>query len=707
MAEAAPGRLCPPPPVPPPSTITAPPEPGVTAAEADEVLREEGMIELRGNVELQRDGRRVMAGRLHLDQATDRAWLDGGVYLATEEFLIHGERGETSLDTGAFTIDKARYHQRLLPAQGRAQRIARGTDGVARIDHGTFSTCPPEAEAWRLQAGSVTLDPAARQGTARNVSLWFHGVPLLYTPWFTFPLGDERKSGFLAPRVGQSSSSGTEVALPWYWNAAPNFDATLTPGLRQRRGGQFISQWRWLNRQGFWQLDHEYLPDDRLHGATRAFTRIQHDGRVGSNWGTAMDISSASDDEYFDDLGDELLLTSQTHLLRRADLVWREGNTRLRIRAQEYQTLDPTIDPANRPYEQKPRLTLNTHGDSGRWRLELDSEAVRYERDAGDTGDRLRIVPAISHPIERPGWFVRPRVAVDHTSYNLDRVDAGEPERIDRTLPISSLDAGLVFERPTERYRQTLEPRLFYVHVPYEDQDDIPLFDTARYDFSFSQLFRERQFTGGDRIGDADRLTIALTSRLLDAGDGRELLRASIGGIRHFSDRRVTLEPDDPIDDSTNSDLLAEFAVQPGPSWLLDSTVQWNPRDSEATRAAARIGYRGPAGGILNLGWRYRLDEQDQIDTSFAWPVHPRWQLLGRLTHSLQTSRNLEALAAVEYRSCCWSVRGVARRHVREDGEEFADAFYIELVLHGLGSLGDDAGRLFERAILGYRDTLD
>lgn len=705
--------LCPPPPPPALLTIDPPAQAGTMEATADRASRHGSVVTLQGDAEMIEAGRRASSEHMRIDRATGNAEFRERVNLTTDQILVEAERGTLQTDSGAFRFDEAHYHERSIGAQGAARRITRDEDRVTRLEDATFSTCPRQQQDWYLSAGSVALDPDTRQGTARNVSLRFYGVPLFYSPWLRFPLGDERMSGFLAPRVGQSTSSGLEVATPWYWNAAPNFDATLTPVYLQRRGGQLRSQWRWLNRQGFWQLDNEFLPDDRRFGDDRMLTQLQHDGRLGRNWRTELDISSASDPTYFDDLGDDLDLTSRTHLLRRADLHWRSGATRFRARAQTYQTLDETIPGSSRPYEQVPQLRLDTRDHAaGPLALDLDSEAVQWERVDSTTGTRLRATPAVRAPIERPGWFLRPRLALDHTSYRLDRA-AADPgrESISRTLPITSLDTGLRFERPAGRFRQTLEPRAFYVHIPSENQDDIPLFDTGRYDFSFSQLFRERRFAGGDRIGDANRLALALTSRLLDRRDGREVLRGSIGGIRHFADREVQLTAREPEERAT-SDLIAEVAFSPTRAWRAAATVQWDPELEETRRTATRLAYRGPRGGIGNLGWRSRRAEtgdieQNQIDASFAWPLNPRWSLLGRVNHSLEAERNLEALGGVEYRSCCWSIRGVAREYVTDRGEETATAVYIELVLRGLGGVGDDAGGIFERAILGYGDPDD
>lgn len=698
--------LCPVPAPLPQVDAPAPQAPGEIRAEADSAESAGPVTTLEGNAALRRDDQSLAADRVRVDRASGHAEAAGNVVFTTPELGVHADQGFADLDSGALAVDQARYRLPSYPAQGRADRLARDERGVSLLEDGTWSSCPPEAEAWHLAAGHVTLDPNTRQGTARDVSLWFKGVPLFYSPWFRFPLGNERMSGFLAPRIGRSSDSGAEFSVPWYWNAAPNFDATLTPRWLQRRGTQLQSEWRWLGPLGTWQLNNEYLPDDDLAGEDRSLTQLRQQADFGA-WDTDIDAAWASDRDYFDDLGTSLSLSSQTHLRRRGDLRWRGDAGRFRLRADAYQTLDESISPENRPYERLPQLTFSRDDRRGALETDFDSELVRFEREASDpAATRLRLTPAVTLGAETPGWFLRPRLAIDHTSYQLDRIGPERPERIDRTLPIASLDAGLVLDRFGSRYQQTLEPRAFYVYVPEEDQSDIPLFDTGEYGFSFSQLFRERRFTGGDRVGDTNRLTLALTSRLLSRDSGRELLRGSIGGIRYFEDREVTLPNREPEVGDT-SDLIAELAASPSPYWRGRVSVQWEPETEVVGKQNAAVGYRGPGGGVANLGYRYRRDrfdeaQQEQVDLSFAWPLSPRWGVVARSNYSLLDERTVESLAGIEYNSCCWRLRTVAREYITDNGDDTSEAIYIELVLKGLGGVGDETGSLLERAILGY-----
>ncbi len=677
VARAQGGPLCPVPAPLPDIDAPVPSSPDETTAAGDRVESAGPLTTLEGNAAIRQGEHALSADRIQFDRGSSHAQASGNVVFTTADLEIRADEGAANLDTGALAADDSRYRMPSLPAQGRAQRLARGDRGVSTLQGGTFSTCPAEAEAWHLASSEVTLDPTIRQGTARNVSLWFKGVPLFYSPWFRFPLGDARLSGFLAPRLGRSNDGGADIALPWYWNAAPNFDATLTPRLIERRGEQLQQQWRWLGPAGYWQLDNEYLPDDELAGEDRVLTRLEQHASFG-NWSTDVEAARASDPAYFEDLGTRLALSSQTHLRQRGDVNWNGDAGRFRLRAERYQTLDQTIAPRNRPYQRMPQVTFQT----------------------GDNRGALATWAA-----ETPGWFVRPRLAVDHTSYRVDQVGPNQRRDISRTLPIASLDTGLVLDRFGNDYRQTLEPRAFYVHIPDEEQSDIPLFDTGEYGFSFSQLFRERRFTGGDRIGDANRLSLALTSRVLSRATGREVLRGSIGAIRHFDEREVSVDGTPDTDET--SDLIAEVGASPIPHWNGRITVQWDSETDVVGKRNASLRYRGPRGGVANLGYRLRRNDndqvnQEQVDLSFAWPISPRWEVVARNNYSLHDERNVDSLAGFEYKSCCWRLRTVAREYIT-GSDEASRGIFFELVLDGLGGAGDDTGSLLERAILGYR----
>lgn len=705
-ARAEDWSLCPPQPQLPQTRLSPAEETGATDAVADDITVEGSTHVLTGNVELRKEDRWIGADRIKIDRNDQIAHGEGNLYLRTREYAIFSPRGEIDMDTGAFSVESPHLLYPDFHGQGDAGHASRDDAGIARLEHASWSTCPEDDEIWHLSATEIELNPHNRQGTARNASLWFAGVPLFYTPWFRFPIGEDRLTGFLPPTAGRSSDSGTEISVPWYWNIAPNLDATLTPRYLSKRGGQLQTETRWLSRDaGYWQLDLHHLPDDREFGDDRTLAQLQQNGRYAHGLRTDLDVADVSDDEYFEDLDDPLSIANRTHLQSRADAFWNSdyGNSRLRL--QSFRTLDDTIAPENRPYKQLPQLTHRWRRDTFDYTADVDAELVWFERDDSDTATRFRMVPAYTRELETPGWFLRPRLAWDYTAYELDRVTTAGPERIERSLPVASLDSGLVFERFGQAYRQTLEPRAFYVYIPEEDQDDIPLFDTGELSFNFNQLFRERRFSGGDRIGDTNRLSLALTSRLFSRSDGAEVLRGSIGAIHHFDDREVTLQGG-AAETEDLSDVVAEISARPDEYWRATATAQWDPDAEQTQRHDSRVMFRGPGGGIANFGYRFQDDRREQVDASFAWPVTPRWKLLARSNYSLREERGIEHLLGAEYESCCWRLRALARQSIDQNSNnevETEQRYYIELVLKGLGGFGDNAGDLFENAILGYR----
>jgi LPS-assembly protein len=707
-SAAADWLLCPPQ-SPAPTVDVAAPAPGVTRAAADAAEHRGQTTILTGDAGVRRGSRTLGAERIRLNRTNSTVEAEGSLFLRQQGLTVTGERGRADLDSGAFRVDATNYRLRPRHVQGRATRIERNPRGISELADATYSTCPREAEAWSLDADSVTLNPNTRQGTARDAVLWFQDVPLFYTPWFRFPLGDDRMSGLLVPRFGSSSSTGYTLGVPYYWNIAPNLDATLEPRYLGRRGPQLRWEVRWLNEWGSWRVNNAYLPDDNVFGADRTLTRVEHQGRFGP-WRTEIEAATASDQRYFEDLGTSLALASQTHLRRRADARWSGAPGQLRARVETYQTLDPTLTTDDRPYERVPQLTFASQQRLGPLTFDFDSELVQFERADSDTGTRLHLRPALSSALEAPGWFLEPRLAWDYTAYNLDRVTSTGPSQPQRSLPVLSIDSGLVFERFGAAYRQTLEPRAFYVYVPEASQDQLPVFDTGEYSFSFSQLFRERRFTGPDRRGDANRLTLALTTRLLDRAQGRELLRASLGSITHFAPRTVQL-PGRADERFEHADLAGELAVQPSAAWRGTLDLRYDRRRDRIREGAVNLRFDNGENRLFNAGYRYGRDLQagrdrkKAIDAAFAWPLSNHWLAVGGTRYSLVADantepRNVETFLGAEYDNCCWKVRAVARRYV--SGDEQANSISVELVLKGLGGLGDDTGDLLERAILGY-----
>ncbi len=370
---------------------------------------------------------------------------------------------------------------------------------------------------------------------------------------------------------------------------------------------------------------------------------------------------------------------------------------------QDYQTIDQAIAPVDEPYRRLPQIRVSGFWSDGFLGLDygLDTELVNFDRDVGATGWRLNVVPGIELPIERPGWFVKPGVKLDHTRYELENRLPGLPADPDRTLPIASVDMGLNFERlmnSADRV-QTIEPRILYVNVPYTPQDTLPVFDTILPDLNLVQLYRENRYLGVDRITDTDQLSIGVTSRIIETGSGRELMSATIGQALYLSDQAVTL-PGQAFAVGDSSDYIAELRFLIYENLNFDVGHQWN--DNGTTKSEARLQYRPAGNKILNFAYRFRQGSLEQGDISWSWPITQSWNFVGRYNFSLRDDEVLEQFYGLEYESCCWGLRLVGRRYISTRDGTQDSSIGLQLVLKGMTSVGTAAGRLLERGILGY-----
>lgn len=692
-------------------------------AQADRLSADGDTLRLEGNTTIRFQGRELAAENANYNAATGEVSVNGALSFLGEGFRLESNEAYIDIDDDQFRTGRSSYELDLdgKRASGTAETMARLPNGHFAMETATYSTCPPGDESWFVRADSIDLDNEAGVGRARDLRLVFKGVPLLALPAFSFPISDKRKSGFLAPVLARGDTTGLELHLPWYWNIQPDFDATFTPRFMSKRGLQLQSELRYLNRQGQWTLDHEYLNDQELDGESRYFTQLLHEGSFTPDLSSTIVARRVSDKDYLDDLGDSLQVASITHLEQRADLNYEHGKVSALARLQSFQTVDDDIEAEDRPHRRLPQLKVSARSERlplG-FRSDIEGEFVYFDKDDAVTGTRIDIRPRLSLPIVRDAWFFKPSVSHRFTYYSLNNTSLNdETELLERTssrnLDSLSVDSGLFFDRVLDDQGsvQTLEPRLFYLRVPFRDQSDIPVFDSSEFDFNISQLFRENRFSGADRIADADQLSLALTTRMIDGSDGRERLRASIGQIRYFEDRRVTLPTTEDEGTRDFSDFVGEVETALANDWNGKGSIQWNPDEERTVRSSVSLSYRPAADHILNLTHRVVNSEDDdekteQIDLSGIWSVGQNWRVASRWNYSLDADRSIESLLGLEYDSCCWSVRLAARRYIADDGEDHDSSIYLQLVLKGLAPLGQNYGALLENAILGYRDDVE
>ena len=680
------------------------PEIKITADKAS--LSDEGG-EFEGAVQVRQGDQTITATRARYDAQAGTFEVTGNVEFSDPNIRVSSEEAGFDATHRSAEFEGASFELLRRPARGAAERIELSADRRLTLDVASFSSCPEDKEDWRLRAKQIHMDHAKGVAIGRGVRLDFKGVPILYTPYISFPIGEQRKSGFLIPELAHTQSSGTDLGAPYYWNIASNYDATVSPRWLSRRGFMLTTQFRYLLPDAEGQLDVNLLPDDRVNNDSRSFLKLFHQNRIGEDWRFTADLQHVSDGTYFEDLANSLSATSQTHLDRRLDLEYTNDSMSVLVRAQAYQTIDTTIQSFDQPYQRLPQLYMHGYWPD-RWlglTYQLDAELVNFDRNSGVTGTRFDFMPELRAPFERPGYFVVPALALEHTRYRLSHETPGQDTQPTRTAPIASLDMGALFERVAgkqNRLLHTLEPRMLYVHVPFRDQQALPVFDTIAPDFNLVQLYRKNRFLGPDRLGDTDQVSVGLTTRLLDLETGEEYFNATIGQTRSFSNQQVTL-PDDQPPGENNSDYIVEVGFQAYRDWNIDLGYQWNSETDSTRKAEMRFQYSPANNRILNVAYRFRRGALEQGDLSFAWPASERWSLVGRYNYSFLEETALERFLGVEYEACCFGVRLVARRYISRRTGESDTSIAIQVELKGLTSVGDRADKLLERGILGYR----
>ena len=683
----------------------------------DTVLLEAGSIEaqlgdsptarMTGGILLRRDDKLAGADTAYYDPDQRALFLEGGVRYEDPTTQIRSRAAEFGYDMGRIRFEGAEFSLGSSNARGAADSLEINEVGTLNLGRVEYTTCPPGSEDWLLQGKSIELDTRDGIGTAKGMRLRFFDVPILYLPYISFPIGDARKSGVLTPEIGSTSRSGNEIRVPYYWNIAPNYDATITPRLLTSRGLQLETEFRYLTERNEGAITADYLPDDDRLSRARHQMRFGHRTLFDNGWRSRINFREVSDSQYFEDLGGSLSVSSITHLDRHVSFDYYSDRVSVFAQVQDYQTIDDTIAPADEPYRRLPQVLANANRQFGPLRFDLATELVNFDRDTGATGWRFNTAPSVELSLERPGLFFKPAVSLDYTAYDLSDTLPGQDSTPERTVPISSIDTGLILERTMANAGriQTIEPRLLYVHIPFRDQNDFPVFDTISPDINLVQLYRKNRFLGIDRIGDTDQLSVGVSSRILDVGTGRELMTATIGQTRYFGDRTVTL-PNTSAATFDTSDYIAQVRFLLFENVNFDFGHQWGTGENGTTKSEARLQYSPSQNKILNLEYRFRRDSLEQGDLSWSWPVGKRWNFVGRYNFSFRDQEVLEQFFGLEYESCCWGLRLVSRRHISTRDGTRDSSFGLQLVLKGMTSVGTAADKLLERGILGYSADL-
>ncbi|MEE1866362.1 LPS-assembly protein LptD [Pseudomonas auratipiscis] len=770
--------------------------PTFIGAKVSRYQQEQQIATLAGDVVMRQGSMQVEADEANLYQAENRGELSGNVKIRDNGSLVVGDHADIQLDTGEAKVDNAEYVMHKSRIRGNALYAKRAENAIIRLKDGTYTTCEPNSNAWQLKGNNITLNPATGFGTATNVTLRVKDIPVFYTPYIYFPIDDRRQSGFLPPSFSTSSDTGFMLVTPYYFNLAPNYDATLYPRYMAKRGMLMEGEFRYLTKSSEGQFGGAYLNDkndDRKlqsdYEDQRWMVNWQHKGGLDERLMAEVDYTDISDPYYFQDLeSDQIGVESQDYVNQQGALNYRGDNYTARLNLQGYKLA--TISKIT-PYDRLPQITFNGKlpYEPGGLNFAYNTEFVRFDRDlrkgnftdedgvstpwydtrvaglARSNGDRINLAPSISLPMNASYGYVKPSLKYVYTNYQLDLDQRGKqtlaPDEQfsssqDRSVPVFSVDSGLYFDRNTQwfgkNYRQTLEPRLYYLYVPYEDQTDIPVFDTGESTFSYSSLFRDNRFSGSDRIGDENKLSLGVTNRWIEE-NGFERQRLSVGQALYFKDRKVQLPR---IDYRTREDSKSdvspyalEYLYRFNRDWRLNADFNWDP-DSRSTRSGSTMFHYQPEDNvnkIVNLGYRYRNDmvrydqstgrwqvgggdygtpgspnyikdyyKIQQHDFSVMWPIVPQWTAIARWQHDYNRNRTLEAMGGFEYDNCCWKLRLINRYWI--DYDEFSQdapsnekgdhGVFLQIVLKGLGGVvGSKVDSFLDEGIQGYRTRED
>jgi LPS-assembly protein len=716
----------------------------------------EDELEAEGSVRLQQGSDVVTGPKMRLRLEDQIGYFDQPFYHLQHQSLLGSERisvreesdrqleklGKTEWSSGFAapqTVDSFKDEVRLsttMESRGEADRIDFEGENHYRLLNNTFTTCPVDNDDWYIRTSELKLDYDESVGEGKDATLYFRDVPIFYSPWFSFSLNNERKSGFLRPSIATNSDNGFEYEQPYYWNIAPNMDATFTPRVMSKRGIQIGNEFRYLNTGlgGVYRgkAGLEYLPNDRARDGDKRYAfSLMHEQTTGNGFTGSINYTKASDDDYYTDLSSDITGSSQTQMLQQGILSYGSGWWSASINFQQYQTLQPDRNnPVLEQYRMLPQFTFNArkpdlYGADLNFLGQYTHFTIKEREQFGmifPDGNRTVIYPQISLPYVKPGWYVTPKFGVNYRSYSLSGNAAGTRDSISVSLPIFSIDSGMTFERSSHwfgrDYTQTLEPRLYYVNIPYKKQSDIPLFDTGLADFNFAQIFSENQFSGWDRINNANQLTAALTSRLIEPESGNEIARVMIGERFYFTRNKValngnTISSDD--DKWERSDFLAGFSGQILPKVYTDAAWQYDHNERRIKRYSLGMRYQPEPGKVLNASYRYNRDTTtpvNQVDVSGQWPLGGHWHGVGRLNYSFKDDetvlstggeggRVVESIGGLEYDGGCWILRGVIRRKALTSTHA-STSFFVQLELSDLGRIGSNPLSLLSRNIQGY-----
>jgi LPS-assembly protein len=682
--------------------ISKHPFPDAIYLEADQgTIVPDGISVLNGKVTIQQNQTQFNADTARFDRSTNHVIAKGNVTLSTQGLELKSPLIKYNLNKQTGTIEQAEYSMGDDGVHGTSSQIQKIDKDNLRLKDATYTSCPVSIDSWHLASSEIKLNNKTQIGNAKNVTFKVGKVPVFYFPWLRFPLNNQRFSGFLTPSIRLQSNAG--ISIPYYFNLAPNYDATLKLTTLKHRGYQIDTELRYLTKKHQGSIEYDFIPkDESFNNEKRDYFFVNHHTTLSDMNEINLKAEGVSDKDFIDDSSTSLETSIRPALERRLEFVHNNKAWHASAALEDFQVLDL----ADAPYAKLPELKLSYTPKTKPKELKVDvhSEITFFDKDDSVTGTRSDLKVNLSKKWGSDAWYFKPKVSLQHTLYSLSSLDSDNRNTsLSRTLPTLTLDSGIFFDRDIkDKYVQTLEPRLFYTYTPFKDQSDFPVFDTVKTDFSTSNLlFRENRFTGKDRIADTNQLTFALSSRIQNRQNGKELLKASIGQIINFSDRKVTL-PGGTIQTGKRSDLVLELSGRLNDNFRLTSINTLNSESRKASSLDLRLNYKDEKNRIANLSFRKLDTELKQVSFSTFLPINDKWSFVSSVDQDIKNHRNLEVFAGLEYQDCCWKTRLVMKRYLTSDNITYETPIFLEFELKGLGNIGNSATRQIKDKIYGY-----
>jgi len=699
-------------------------------------------IEARGAAEFRKLGLFIKGDFIRHNLIRDELYAEGDVKLFREGEFYEGPRLRLKLGTTQGFFDEVTYQLVSTGGRGTARRAEFIQPLETRLTEVRYTTCPRDRPAWELRMGEMLIDQVREVGATRSATLYWREVPILPFGNSSFSIGEGRKTGFLAPSYTTSTRLGLDVRVPFYWNIAPQHDMTFYPRLITKRGVQLGNELRFLRPNAAGTAAFEVLPDDSQSGTTRHFGSLMTSFRPADNLTIGLNVQRASDNNYFSDLGNTLLVSAQRLLPGSITMNAALAGWAVQAEAQEFQLLQDVGAPLIRPYSFAPKLAASRghRAAFGEERLPIDwnvsGELAAFRHPTLAEGERVVGTGSVTWRHFSSGVAITPKLAMHATHYSTSRpgdglltaqkysnaalgvytnnVGAAAASSYTRVLPTFSTDVSTTFDRPLRigdaGIEQTLEPRISYIYTPYQNQSNFPVFDTGSPSLNFAQLFSDRAFNGHDRIADLNQITAGVTTRFIEQSTGAERLRAAVGQRFYFSDQRVTL-PGGTARTDRRSDLLGQATVRPRKDLTIDSLARYTLESSEWQSFSLVSRYNPKPANALSVAYRFVRDSSNTVDVAVQWPVAAHWYAVGRYQQALRNVGGVresinpglvEALAGFEYDGGCWVGRIVAQQYAANATQRNTTLFF-QIELNGLGRVGTDPIGALRRNIPNYR----